>query len=378
VTLNASVKSSLPFRAEHIGSLVRPTSLVLARKEFEAGRIDQAALRAAEDAAIRQVVALQEEVGLQVVTDGEFRRGTYSDSFTTQGIRGVSVELTEPEGWKSSSTHGHRMARRIPRVVERIQWGGPQNAKDFAFLKSVTSRTGKFTLPGPGYIHYRAGRQHISGDIYPNLDAFWSDLVAAYHMELQSLSDAGCTYVQIDETSLVKFGDPRVRELLAARGDDWQQLLRIYIDAINAVIDGAPSTMTVGVHVCRSQDPSWQAAIGYDPIAEAMFKGIKTNIYYLEYDDPRSGSFEPLRFLPKDKKAVLGLVHSRKPELESVAFLKSRIDEACRFADREQFSISPQCGFATGVFLGDDSAIEAERAKLSRVVEVAREVWGQS
>jgi 5-methyltetrahydropteroyltriglutamate--homocysteine methyltransferase len=376
--MNSPAEIKLPFRAEHIGSLVRPTALVMAREAFEAGRIDAAALRDAEDVAIRQVVALQEGVGLKVVTDGEFRRGTYSDSFTTQGIRGVSVELTEPEGWKSSSTHGHRMARRIPRVVERLQWGGPQNARDFAFLKSVTSRTGKFTLPGPGYIHYRAGRQHISQDIYPNLDAFWSDLVSAYHQELRSLADAGCTYVQIDETSLVKFGDPRVRELLAARGDNWQDLLRIYVDAINAVIDGAPAGMTIGVHVCRSQDPSWQASIGYDPIAEAMFQRIKTDIYYLEYDDPRSGSFEPLRLLPKNKRAVLGLLHSRKPELESVAFLKSRIDDACRYADRDQLSISPQCGFATGVFLGDDGAIEAEREKLARVVEVAREVWGQA
>ncbi len=376
--MNNSAKINLPFRAEHIGSLVRPTALVQTRKEFEAGRIDQAALRDAEDAAIRQVVALQEDVGLQVVTDGEFRRGTYSDSFTTQGIRGVSVELTEPEGWKSSASHGHRMARRIPRVVDRIQWNGPQNARDFAFLKSVTSRTGKFTLPGPGYIHYRAGRQHISRDVYPDLDAFWSDLVSAYHQELNALADAGCTYVQIDETSLVKFGDPRVRELLAARGDDWQDLLRVYVDALNAVMDGAPKSMTVGVHVCRSQDPSWQAAIGYEPIAEAMFGRIRTNIYFLEYDDPRSGSFEPLRLLPKHKRAVLGLLHSRKPALESVEFLKQRIDEACRYADRDQFSISPQCGFATGVFLGDDSAIEAERAKLARVVEVARNVWGQA
>ena len=376
--MNNSAKINLPFRAEHIGSLVRPTALVQTRKEFEAGRIDQAALRDAEDAAIRQVVALQEDVGLQVVTDGEFRRGTYSDSFTTQGIRGVSVELTEPEGWKSSASHGHRMARRIPRVVDRIQWNGPQNARDFAFLKSVTSRTGKFTLPGPGYIHYRAGRQHISRDVYPDLDAFWSDLVSAYHQELNALAGAGCTYVQIDETSLVKFGDPRVRELLAARGDDWQDLLRVDVDALNAVMDGAPKSMTVGVHVCRSQDPSWQAAIGYEPIAEAMFGRIRTNIYFLEYDDPRSGSFEPLRLLPKHKRAVLGLLHSRKPALESVEFLKQRIDEACRYADRDQFSISPQCGFATGVFLGDDSAIEAERAKLARVVEVARNVWGQA
>ncbi|OGA05497.1 MAG: hypothetical protein A3H35_13510 [Betaproteobacteria bacterium RIFCSPLOWO2_02_FULL_62_17] len=371
-------RDSLPFHAEHIGSLVRPTSLVRVRQEFEAGSIDSAALRAAEDEAIRQVVALQEEVGLAVVTDGEFRRGTYSDSFTTQGIRGVSVLMTKPEGWKSSSTHGNRMARRIPQVVERIEWNGPQHASDFAYLRSLTDRVGKFTLPGPGYIHYRAGREHISRDVYPDLDAFWSDLVNAYHQELRALSSAGCTYVQIDETSLVKFGDPRVRALLAARGDDWQELLRVYIDAVNAVIAGAPKSMTIGIHVCRSQDPSWQASAGYDPIAQAMFHDIKTDIYFLEYDDPRSGSFEPLRLLPEGKKAVLGLVHSRKPELESLEFLKQRIDAACRYARLEQLAISPQCGFATGVFLGDDNAIAAQRAKLARVVEVSREVWGQT
>lgn len=376
--MNTHSDNKFPFRAEHIGSLVRPTSLVRARKEFEAGRIDSAALRAAEDDAIRQVVKLQEDIGLKVVTDGEFRRGTYSDSFTTQGIRGVSVQMTEPEGWKSSSTHGNRMARRIPRVVERITWNGPQNARDFAFLKSITDRVGKFTLPGPGYIHYRAGREHISRDVYPDLDAFWSDLVNAYHLELAALAEAGCRYVQIDETSLVKFGDPRVRQLLAARGDDWQQLLRVYIDAVNAVIAGAPAGMTIGVHVCRSQDPSWQAAVGYDPIAEAMFRDIRTNIYFLEYDDPRSGSFEPLALLPEGKKAVLGLLHSRKPELESLAFLKQRVEEACRYAKLEQLSISPQCGFATGVFLGDDSAIDAQRMKLARVVEASREIWGES
>ena len=376
--MNTHSDNKFPFRAEHIGSLVRPTSLVGARKAFEAGRIDSTALRAAEDDAIRQVVKLQEEIGLKVVTDGEFRRGTYSDSFTTQGIRGVSVQMTEPEGWKSSSTHGNRMARRIPRVVERITWNGPQNARDFAFLKSITNRVGKFTLPGPGYIHYRAGREHISRDVYPDLDAFWSDLVNAYHLELAALADAGCRYVQIDETSLVKFGDPRVRQLLAARGDDWQQLLRIYIDAVNAVIAGAPAGMTIGVHVCRSQDPSWQAAVGYDPIATAMFQDIRTNIYFLEYDDPRSGNFEPLALLPEGKRAVLGLLHSRKPELESLAFLRQRVEEACRYAKLEQLSISPQCGFATGVFLGDDSAIDAQRAKLARVVEASREIWGES
>jgi 5-methyltetrahydropteroyltriglutamate--homocysteine methyltransferase len=369
---------TFPFRAEHIGSLVRPTALVRAREEFESGRIDAAALRKAEDEAIRGVVKLQEDVGLQVVTDGEFRRGTYSDSFTTGGIRGVSVRLTEEEGWKRSQSHGHRMARRIPAVVEKIQWAGPQNAKDFAFLKSVTRGTGKFTLPGPGYIHYRAGRDNISREIYPDLDAFWSDLVAAYHQEMRALFDAGCTYVQIDETSLVKLGDERVRGLLAERGDDWQKLLGVYIDAVNAVVAGAPSGMTVGVHVCRSQDPSWQARVGYDPIADALFNRMKVDIYWLEYDDERSGGFEPLAKLPGHKRVVLGLVHSRRDDTEDADCLEGRIAQAARYVDIDRLAISPQCGFATGVFLGDDSMVAAQRAKLERVVEVARSVWGET
>src|SRR5262245_15943027 len=210
-----STTSDPPFRAEHIGSLLRPPELLRARQARAEGKLDHDGLAAIEDAAIRDVVALQEELGLQVVTDGEFRRGTYSDSFTSSGISGVTIELTEPEGWSASASHGHRMARRIPRVVDRIEWKGPQNAGDFRYLKSATRRTPKITLPGPCYIHYRAGRRNISREVYPDLDTFWADLVEAYHREMQSLAEAGCTYLQIDETSLIKLGDPRVRDLLA-------------------------------------------------------------------------------------------------------------------------------------------------------------------
>src|SRR5499433_1876159 len=228
-----------PFRAEHIGSLLRPPALLDAREKHAAGKLTHEELRASEDEAIRNVVQLQVDVGLKVITDGEFRRGTYSDSFTSSGISGVSIELTEDTGYVSSATHGHRMARRIPKVVDRIQWKGPQNAADFRFLKSLTDRTPnltpKITLPGPCYIHYRAGRANISREAYPDLDAFWSDLVAAYTQEMRSLADVGCTYLQIDETSLVKLVDPRVRALLKERGDDWSDLLRAYVAAVNAV-----------------------------------------------------------------------------------------------------------------------------------------------
>ncbi len=334
-------------------------------------------LRAVEDAAIADVVKFQEDLGLQVVTDGEFRRGTYSDSFTRSGISGIKIEMTEDQGWTKSQTAGHRMARRIPKVVSRVEWQGPQNAGDFRFLKSLTTRTGKITLPGPCYIHYRAGRANISSDVYPDLDLFWSDLVTAYHQEMRSLAEAGCEYLQIDETSLVKLGDPRVRQLLSERGDDWRDLLRSYIGVINAVMAGAPKGMTIGIHVCRSQDPSWQAEAGYDPIAEPLFNELKVGIYFLEYDNARSGDFSPLELVPPGKLVILGLVATKSTEVESADSLKRRIEEASRHIRLEQLGLSPQCGFSTSA--ADHVAVtqDVEKAKLARVVEVAREVWGR-
>jgi 5-methyltetrahydropteroyltriglutamate--homocysteine methyltransferase len=370
-------RTSPPFRAEHIGSLLRPAALLAARREHAAGRIDDEALEAIEQDAIRRVVKQQEDAGLQVVTDGEFRRSTYSDSFTTSGISGVSVELTEEAGWSPSQTHGHRTARRIPKVVSRLAWAGSKNAQDFRFLKSLTDRLPKITLPGPCYIHYRAGRENISRDAYPDLDAFWSDLVAAYHQEMGALADAGCTYLQIDETSLVKLGDPRARQLLQERGDDWSGLLRRYIEVINAVVDGAPPGMSVGIHICRSQDPSWQADVGYDPIAEPIFNALRVKFYFLEYDNARAGSFAPLRVCPKDKMVVLGLVASKQPELETTDFLKRRIEQASRYLDIAQLALSPQCGFSTSATEPAAVSEELELAKLARIVEVAREVWGE-
>jgi len=366
-----------PFPAEHIGSLVRPPELLRARAEHVAGRLGRDELTAIEGNAIRAVVKLQEDVGLQVITDGEFRRGTYSDAFTHSGITGLTIELTEDAGWSKSESHGHRTARRIPKVTSRIAWAGPRNADDFRFLAGLTNRTAKITLPGPCYIHYRAGREHISNDVYPDIESFWFDLVAAYHQEMRSLREAGCTYLQIDETSLVKLGDPRARQLLADRGDDWRDLLRTYIEVINAVAAGAPDGMTVGIHICRSQDPSWQADVGYDPIADAIFNDIKLGIYYLEYDNARAGTLEPLRAVPKGKRVVLGLVSTKTAELESADFLKRRIDEASRHISLDQLALSPQCGFSTSATDRGPMTEELQRAKLARVVEVAREVWGK-
>jgi 5-methyltetrahydropteroyltriglutamate--homocysteine methyltransferase len=366
------------FRADHIGSLLRPQHLLEARLEYLEDRIDKAGLRKEEDEAIRGVVALQEEVGLETITDGEFRRDTYSDNFTTAGISGITLAMTEDEGWRKSDTHGNRMARRIPKVTSKIAWRGAAdgNVRDFAFLKTVTRRTAKVTIPGPAYIHYRTGREHISQTVYPSLDNFWADLVAAYHAELRALAESGCTYVQFDETSLVKLGDDRARALLTARGDDWQDLLKIYVDVINAVVAGAPESLRVAIHVCRSQDPSWQANTSYEPIADAMFNRLDIGTYLLEWDNERAGGFEPLRHLPAGKRVVLGLVSSKTMELESVDYLKRRIDEAARHAPLAQLGLSPHCGFSTSARAADPALYEMERRKLARVVEVARSVWG--
>ena len=369
-------RTTPPFRAEHIGSLVRPPALLDARRQHAAGSIDDRQLAATEDDAIRDVVKLQEDAGLAMVTDGEFRRGTYSETFTSSGISGISIEVTERDGWSKSQSHGHRTAQNIPKVVDRIVRQGSTNAEEFRFLKSVTRRTPKITLPGPCYIHYRAGRANISRDVYPDLDAFWSDLVRAYHQEMRALADAGCTYLQIDETSLVKLGDPRARQLLTDRGDDWRDLLRTYVAVINAVIDGAPAGMEVGIHVCRSQNPNWQADVGYDPIAEPLFNALKVKFYFLEYDNARAGSFAPLAAVPKGKIVVLGLVASKMPELETADFLKRRIEEASRHIDIDQLALSPQCGFSTSATEHVGVTQEMEEAKLARIVEVAREVWG--
>ncbi len=367
-----------PFRADHVGSLVRPQSVVDARDALKVGKIDKAALRAIEDEAIRTAVAKQEALGLHVVTDGEFRRGTYSDSFTTSGIAGVEVQMTEDEGWRKSDTHGHRTARRIPAVTGHLSWRGPQNAMDFATLKSFTTQTPKITLPGPAYIHYRAGRANIDKTAYPDLDKFWADLVIAYHHELKSLYDVGCRYVQIDETSLVKLGDPRARELLKERGDDWKDLLTTYVDAVNAVVAGVPADMKVAIHVCRSQDPSWQADVSYDPIADAIFNRLNIGTYLLEYDNPRAGGFEPLRLLPKGKAVVMGLVASRNPRLETKDELMKRIEEASKYAPLEQLGIGPHCGFATSVSVRGGEAEELQWRKLGVIVETARAVWGEN
>jgi 5-methyltetrahydropteroyltriglutamate--homocysteine methyltransferase len=365
-----------PFRAEHIGSFFRPPELLAAREACEAGRLRPEQLRLAEDAAIRNFVRLQEDIGFAAVTDGEFRRGTYTANFTTSGLTGINAEQIGEGEWAYTDASGHRERGRLPAVHGRIRRHGSRNAADFAFLKSITRATPKFTLPGPCYVHFRAGRARISRDVYPDLADFWSDLIAAYVEELKALADAGCRYLQLDETSIAKLGDPKIRDALAARGDDWDRLLDIYIDVINAIVMQAPGELRIAMHLCRGNRMGhWQAAGGYDLVAERLFRRVGIEVFFLEYDSARAGSFAPLAFAPAHKRIVLGLVSTKTAEPESEDALCARIRECARHVDLERLAVSPQCGFSSSDKANKIMSHEQGVEKLKRVVAVARRMW---
>ena len=360
-----------PYRVDQVGSLLRPGALLSAREQVSRGEIDAASLRALEDGAIRDVIAMQEGLGLPVVTDGEFRRGLYSDNFTATALTGVTMD----EAAGSWAFKGGKVAPKM-KVVDRIAWSGlSTNAADFAFVKAQTQATAKITLPGPAFIHYRAGRADISREVYPDLDQFWSDLITAYGQELTALHAAGCRYVQLDETSLAKFGDPNIQRRLAERGDDWQALLEIYTDVLNAVVDAAPADMLVAIHLCRGNNQGqWQAEGGYQLVAETLFRKLRLPLYLLEFDTPRAGSLDILRAVPEGKTVVLGLVSTKTGELESRDDLRARIREASTYTPLDRLAISPQCGFAS-VQHGNALSLAQQNAKLRLCVELAHEVW---
>jgi methionine synthase II (cobalamin-independent) len=366
-----------PFHAEHIGSFLRPAALLEARDAHAAGRLSAGSLREAEDAAIRDFVALQESLGFQAVTDGEFRRGTYTENFTTSGLSGVSAEQSGEGAWAYTDASGHRERARVLSVNGPVRWRDSANATDFAFLKDATGNTAKMTLPGPCYIHFRAGRERISREVYPRLEDFWSDLAAAYVAELRALADAGCRYVQLDETSIAKLGDPKIREALAARGDPWEQLLDQYLSIINAIVAQAPPEMRIGMHLCRGNRMGhWQAAGGYDAVADKVFRGLAIDFFFLEYDSERAGTFEPLALVPDHKTIVLGLVSTKAAELEPADQLEARVRACARYVGLERLGVSPQCGFSSSEKANTIMTYDQAVAKLHRVVEVAHQVWG--
>jgi 5-methyltetrahydropteroyltriglutamate--homocysteine methyltransferase len=369
-----------PFRADHVGSFLRPAALLEAREQFFVQKtISAQQLRAAEDRAIADIVSFQQDVGLQSITDGEFRRTYFHIDFLEQlgGVKtDLPVTIQRPDGTEE-------LAPPVIRVVDKVRHVQAIQRADFEFLQSEVARFGdsgltpKVTIPSPTMLHFRGGRAGISRQAYPELDpVFYDDVAAAYGAELQSLFDAGCRYVQMDDTNLAYLCDERMREAARQRGDDPNELPHRYAQFINKVVAHKPAGMTLAMHLCRGNFKSTHAAAGnYEPVAQALLSEMQLDAFFLEYDDERSGDFKPLRYLSKGKIVVLGLVTTKFGEMESKDDLKRRIDEAARYAPLEQLCLSPQCGFSSTVH-GNNIAVQAQRDKLRLVVETAREVWG--
>jgi 5-methyltetrahydropteroyltriglutamate--homocysteine methyltransferase len=361
-----------PFHADHVGSLLRPASLKQARARRERGEISTDDLRLAENAAIERIIARQAEVGLRSATDGEFRRAMWHFDFL-EHLDGV-------ESFRSD--HGIAFKGGIEtqpkglRVTGKIGFTSHPMIEHFRFLRDHTKATPKMTVPSPSVLHFRGGRRAVSPDIYPDMEEFYRDLALAYRGAVQAFADAGCRYLQLDEVNLAYLCDAEQRQLLTERGDDPERLPAIYAQMINTAIEGRPGDMTITMHLCRGNfRSSWIAQGGYEPVAEILFNQIGVDGYFMEFDTERAGGFEPLRFVPGNKTVVLGLVTSKSGALEPAAELERRIHDAARFAGIEQLCLSPQCGFASteeGNVLSEDE----QWAKLGRIVEVARKIWG--
>ncbi|MFC4944875.1 5-methyltetrahydropteroyltriglutamate--homocysteine S-methyltransferase [Pseudonocardia sp. GCM10023141] len=371
-------RSEPPFRADHVGSLLRPPELLAARERFAAGTLDAPGLRAVEDAAIREVVAMQERLGLQTVTDGEFRRTSWHMDFIYQlgGItrtdEQIRVQMRNAAGGNDFTTAGLA-------VTGRVGLEHPIFADDFRFLAAqidTGTAVPKLTIPAPSMVHYRAGLAALDRSVYPDTEEFWTDLSAAYAAEVAALAELGCRYLQLDDTSLAYLNDPQQRAQLAARGDDADHQHLRYIRQINSAIADRPADMRVTTHMCRGNfRSSWAAEGGYDFVAEALFGELAVDGFFCEFDDERSGGFEPLRFVPPGKQVVLGLVTTKRGELEDADTLKRRIDEAAKFVPLDQLCLSPQCGFSSTVE-GNSLTRDEQAAKLALIVEVAQDVWG--
>ncbi|MFT3717316.1 5-methyltetrahydropteroyltriglutamate--homocysteine S-methyltransferase [Pseudorhodoferax sp.] len=366
---------ALPARYDHVGSFLRPAYLLQAREQKAQGTISAEQLREVEDRAIAEVVKAQQDVGLKSITDGEFRRTYFHIDFLQQlgGVQtDVPVTVRKPDGTEE-------LAPPVMRVTDKVRHAKDIQRADFAYLKSQVAAgcTPKVTIPSPTMLHFRGGRAGISQAAYPELEPdFYDDVARAYGDELRSLAAAGCTYVQMDDTNLAYLCDEKMREAARQRGDDPNELPHRYARFINKVVAHKPPGMLLAMHLCRGNFKSTHAAAGnYEPVAEALLREMDLDAYFLEYDDDRSGDFRPLRYLPKGKTVVLGLVTTKFGEMESKDDLKRRIDEAARYAPLEQLALSPQCGFSSTVH-GNNIAMQAQWDKLRLVVETAREVWG--
>jgi 5-methyltetrahydropteroyltriglutamate--homocysteine methyltransferase len=364
-----------PFRADHVGSLLRPPELLQARDKKQRGEITAAQLREIEDRCIRDVVKLQESAGIQAITDGEFRRAMWHTDFLT-GFEGITP--TQSNYAISFTGRGGETASTSSMLVvsDKVRRTKPIMVDHFSYLKSVTKKTPKLCIPAATYLHMRGGRKIVDKKAYPDMDEFWADIAAGYQAEIRDLVAAGCTYLQIDDVSFAAMCDPKIRAQIKNDGEDPDTLAASYSKVINSLIAGRPKSLAVTVHTCRGNHMSmWMASGAYDPIAEAIFSLLDVDGFFLEYDDERSGGFEPLRYMPKNKKIVLGLVSSKIATLETKDEIKRRIDEATRYVPLENVCLSPQCGFASTQF-GNKLTEDDEKRKLQFIVEVATEVWG--
>jgi methionine synthase II (cobalamin-independent) len=364
-----------PFRADHVGSLLRPPEVLRARDDHRQDRISAAELRRIEDDAVRRAVKMQEDIGLRAVTDGEFRRGSWHMDFLYQ-IGGVArasdnlkVQFRNEQGTIEFTPAALRIAGKLK--LEKCIF-----ADDFRFLKSTTKVVPKLTIPSPSMLHYRGGRAAIDEEIYPDMEEFWQDLAQVYAKQIEALGQLGCTYLQLDDTSLAYLNDPAQRDYVSKLGGRGESQHLTYVRLINAALARKPATMTVCTHSCRGNfRSSWVASGGYDYVAEAVFGGLNVDGFFLEYDDSRSGGFEPLRFIAKGKAVVLGLVSTKRAALEKKDDLKRRLDEASKYVPMEQIRLSPQCGFSSTIE-GNALTVDDQIAKLRLVVETAREMWG--
>jgi 5-methyltetrahydropteroyltriglutamate--homocysteine methyltransferase len=374
-----STTETAPFRADHVGSLLRPPALTQARAEHKAGRLSADGLHAVEDAAILEVIEMQRAVGLKSVTDGELRRTSWHMDFIyqLQGISQVDGESLHVQFKNDQGTYDY--APPAMRVSGKVGLGHTIFADAFGFLRdhAHADQTPKLTIPSPSMVHYRGGNAAIDRDVYPDIDVFWSDLATAYKQEIKAVYELGCRYLQLDDTSLAYVNDPAQREHIEAIGGDPEHLHEQYIQVINRALEDKPADLTVTTHLCRGNNQSmWAAEGGYDFVAEALFGKLGVNGYFLEFDDERSGGFEPLRYLPKgDKRVILGIVTTKRAELEDRDMLKRRIEEASKYVDIDQLGISGQCGFSS-TEEGNNLTIDEQKAKLELIVEVAADVWG--
>jgi 5-methyltetrahydropteroyltriglutamate--homocysteine methyltransferase len=358
-----------PFRAEHIGSLLRPAELKAAHRARAEGKIGDAELAAITDRCIVDAIRLQEQAGMEAITDGEFRRGSWFLGFV-QAVEGLS---TKPALFNFQGDHG---AWECPHAHGKVRRTGGITTGEFEFVRAHTAHTPKITMPAPSAMLFYRGAEAADRKVYPRLESLYDDLVEVYRAELRDLAAAGCTYVQLDEVPLAMLCDPAVRAQIAARGEDPAALTRLYVDLINAVLADRPKGMTIGLHLCRGNyKGQWMAAGGYNPVADELFGRAAVDAFFLEYDTERAGDFAPLAAIPRDKRVVLGLVSTKTPETPSAGELVRRVEAAAAIVPLDRLSVSPQCGFASSVG-GNPVTLADEKKKLAVVAEVARQIWG--